>query len=59
MSLPTKPRHHDPHPALTPAGNCRMCLVKVSTSRKLEVACMIVPSENLEVTTEGRRIRIL
>jgi len=44
------------HPGLDPAGNCRMCLVKVSTSRKLEVACMIVPSEGLEVTTEGPEV---
>src|SRR5678816_1241272 len=41
------------HPGLQPAGNCRMCLVKVSTSKKLEVACMILPGENLEVTTKG------
>lgn len=41
------------HEGLTPAGNCRMCLVKVSTSRKLEVSCMIIPTEGLEVTTEG------
>lgn len=48
--------HYCWHPGLTPAGNCRMCLVKVSTSRKLEVACMIMPSENLEVTTEGPEV---
>src|SRR5688572_31124642 len=28
--------HYCYHPGLTPAGNCRMCLVKVSNSRKLE-----------------------
>jgi NADH-quinone oxidoreductase subunit G len=44
------------HPGLQPAGNCRMCLVKVSTSRKLEVACMIVPTDNLEVTTKGPEV---
>src|SRR6187401_901885 len=48
--------HYCWHPGLQPAGNCRMCLVKVSTSRKLEVACMIVPTENLEVTTEGPEV---
>ncbi len=45
--------HYCWHRGLTPAGNCRMCLVKVSNSRKLEVACMYPVSEGLEVTTEG------
>ena len=44
------------HPGLEPAGNCRMCLVKVSTSRKLEVACVILPTEGMEVWTEGPEV---
>lgn len=44
------------HPGLKPHGNCRMCLVKVSNSRKLEVACTYPVSPNLEVTTEGPEI---
>ncbi len=48
--------HYCWHPGLSPHGNCRMCLVKISTSRKLEVACMTRPGENLEVTTEGADI---
>jgi NADH-quinone oxidoreductase subunit G len=48
--------HYCWHRGLTPAGNCRMCLVKVSNSRKLEVACMYPVSDNLEVTTEGPEI---
>lgn len=44
--------HYCWHPGLSPAGNCRMCLVKVSTSRKLEVSCMITPTEGLEVWTD-------
>ena len=44
------------HPGLPPHGNCRMCLVKVSTSRKLEVACMTNCTEGLEVTTESPEI---
>jgi NADH-quinone oxidoreductase subunit G len=44
--------HYCWHPGLQPAGNCRMCLVKVSNSRKLEVSCMYPVSEKLEVTTE-------
>jgi NADH-quinone oxidoreductase subunit G len=48
--------HYCWHPGLSPAGNCRMCLVKVSTSRKLETACMYPCSEGLEVTTEGPEV---
>jgi len=48
--------HYCWHPGLTPAGNCRMCLVKVSNSRKLEVSCMYPVTEGLEVTTEGPEV---
>jgi NADH-quinone oxidoreductase subunit G len=48
--------HYCWHPGLQPAGNCRMCLVKVSNSRKLEVSCMYPVAENLEVTTEGPEV---
>ncbi|MEQ1564544.1 MAG: 2Fe-2S iron-sulfur cluster-binding protein [Myxococcota bacterium] len=48
--------HYCWHEGLSPAGNCRMCLVKVSNSRKLEVACTILPGEGLEVTTEGPEV---
>ncbi|MBI4564875.1 MAG: (2Fe-2S)-binding protein [Planctomycetes bacterium] len=45
--------HYCYHPGLTPAGNCRMCLVKVSNSRKLEASCMYPCTDHLEITTEG------
>ena len=48
--------HYCWHPGLQPAGNCRMCLVKVSNSRKLEVACMYPVTDKLEVTTEGPEV---
>ncbi|MHC4606650.1 MAG: NADH-quinone oxidoreductase subunit G [Planctomycetota bacterium] len=44
------------HPGLVSEGNCRMCLVKVSTSRKLEVACMTLCSDGLEVETEDASV---
>ncbi len=44
------------HPGLKPHGNCRMCLVKVNNSRKLEVSCMYPCTDNLEVTTKGPEI---
>ncbi len=48
--------HYCWHPGLQPAGNCRMCLVKGSNSRKLEVSCMYPTSDNLEVTTESPEV---
>ncbi|HLY09747.1 MAG TPA: molybdopterin-dependent oxidoreductase [Planctomycetota bacterium] len=48
--------HYCWHPGLQPAGNCRMCLVKVSNSRKLEVSCMYPVADKLEVSTEGPEI---
>ncbi|HZF00063.1 MAG TPA: molybdopterin-dependent oxidoreductase [Planctomycetota bacterium] len=48
--------HYCWHPGLQPAGNCRMCLVKVSNSKKLEVSCMYPVADKLEVTTEGPEI---
>jgi NADH-quinone oxidoreductase subunit G len=48
--------HYCWHPGLQPAGNCRMCLVKVSNSKKLEVSCMYPVTDKMEVTTEGPEI---
>nr|MBA2321307.1 (2Fe-2S)-binding protein [Deltaproteobacteria bacterium] len=48
--------HYCWHRGLSPDGNCRMCLVKLSTSRKLEVACMTRPADQMEVMTEGPEI---
>ena len=48
--------HYCWHPGLQPAGNCRMCLVKVSNSRKLEVSCMYPVADKMEVTTEGPEV---
>jgi len=45
------------HPGLSPAGNCRMCLVKVSNSRKLEASCMVDPVEGLEVWTDTPEVQ--
>lgn len=48
--------HYCYHPGLKPHGNCRMCLCKVSNSRKLEVSCMYPATEGLEVETEGAEV---
>jgi NADH-quinone oxidoreductase subunit G len=39
------------HPGLTPAGNCRMCLVEASNSKKPITACTTPVAEGLEVFT--------
>ncbi|MBI4586626.1 MAG: (2Fe-2S)-binding protein [Planctomycetes bacterium] len=41
------------HPGLTPAGNCRMCLVEVSNSKKPVAACVTPVAENVEVLTDS------
>ncbi len=48
--------HYCYHPGLRPDGNCRMCILKVSTSRKLEASCMYPVSEGMEVETEGPEV---
>jgi NADH-quinone oxidoreductase subunit G len=45
------------HPGLSPDGCCRMCLVKVSTSRKLEPACLQKCIDKLEVETDNPEIQ--
>src|SRR5437868_6240056 len=48
------------HPALSIAGNCRMCLVEVEKTPKLQIACATVVSEGMNVkilsepATKGR-----
>jgi NADH dehydrogenase/NADH:ubiquinone oxidoreductase subunit G len=45
------------HEKLSIAGNCRMCLVEVNTSRKLVVSCAMPVSENLCVQTNTLRVK--
>src|SRR5580700_6218004 len=45
------------HKRLTIAANCRMCLVKVSNSPKLQPGCQTVVSEGLVVTTDSAEVR--
>jgi NADH-quinone oxidoreductase subunit G len=41
------------HPGLSVAANCRICLVKTSTSRKLEPSCALQCSDKMEIETES------
>lgn len=49
--------HYCWHPGLSLAGNCRMCLVKLSTSRKLEPSCMVKCEEKMVVETETPEVK--
>ena len=45
------------HPALTPEGACRICLVEVEGQRVLHPACTFPVSEGLNVHTNTDRVR--
>ena len=44
------------HPALSAPANCRMCLVEVSTARKLEPACYLKVEEGMQITTDSPKV---
>jgi NADH-quinone oxidoreductase subunit G len=45
------------HPGLTPAGNCRTCLVEASNSKKPITACTTPVAEGLEIFTETEAVK--
>ena len=49
--------HYCYHPALSIAGNCRLCLVEVKGSNKLLPACTTQATEGMDVTTDSDRLR--
>ena len=44
------------HEKLTPAGNCRICLVEVEKMPKLAIACMTQVAEGMVVHTKNERV---
>jgi len=44
------------HPALSVAGNCRMCLVEVEKTPKLAIACSTQVSDGMVVQTASSRV---
>ena len=44
------------HPKLSIAGVCRMCLVEVEGSRKLEVSCALPVRDSMVVHTESEKV---
>ncbi|MBI4568769.1 MAG: (2Fe-2S)-binding protein [Planctomycetes bacterium] len=50
--------HYCYHPGLTVAGNCRMCLVNVSTSRRdVEIGCATRVSPDLVIDTKSPKVK--
>jgi len=45
------------HPALTPFGGCRLCLVDVEGARTLQTSCTLPVRDGMVVTTDNDRIR--
>ncbi|NTW77458.1 MAG: molybdopterin-dependent oxidoreductase, partial [Syntrophaceae bacterium] len=41
------------HPALSPVGACRMCIVEVTGQRALQTACTFPVSEGMEIETDS------
>jgi len=48
--------HYCYHPDLSVAGNCRMCLVKVSGLPRPVIACATPVSDKLEIDTTGEEV---
>ena len=44
------------HPGLSPEGNCRMCLVEIEGSRKLEPSCTMPVREGMAVHTDTEEV---
>src|SRR5262245_7391880 len=45
--------HYCWHPGLTVAGNCRMCLVEIEKSPKLQIACNTRVTDGMKVSTRS------
>ncbi len=45
------------HPALTPYGGCRLCLVEVEGARTLQPSCTLPVSENMVIKTNTDRVK--
>lgn len=45
------------HPGLSVAGNCRMCLVEVEKTPKLQIACHMHAADGMVVHTQTERVK--
>jgi len=44
------------HPALTPSGGCRVCLVEVTGQRALQPSCTFPVADRMEIQTESPKV---
>jgi formate dehydrogenase major subunit len=44
------------HPALTPSGGCRVCLVEVTGQRALQPACTFPVADRMQIQTESPKV---
>jgi len=44
------------HPAVSPAGACRMCVVEVLGQRNLQTSCTFPITNGMEIQTESKRV---
>jgi len=49
--------HYCYHPALSIAGNCRMCLVDIEKTPKLQISCHIECAEGMVVKTNTEKVK--
>jgi len=49
--------HYCWHPGLSVAGNCRMCLVEIEKSPKLQIACNTVVTDGMVVHTTSEKTK--
>jgi NADH-quinone oxidoreductase subunit G len=48
--------HYCYHPALTPEGNCRMCVVEIEGVPKLQTACTTIVANGMSVRTDSEKV---
>ncbi len=48
--------HYCYHPALSPEGNCRMCVVEIEGMPKLQTACTTIVNDGMVVNTESEKV---
>jgi formate dehydrogenase major subunit len=44
------------HPAVTPVGSCRMCVVEVLGQRNLQSSCTFPVADGMKIETESKRV---
>lgn len=57
QQLGTEIPHFCYHPGLSVAGNCRMCLVEIEKSPKLQIACNTAVAEGMVVMTDSDKVK--